>query len=146
MGLRFPVIAALGGTLVALPVSLGVGQPAKQAPSKQAPAARPQPHGDHGTPEGWKLSWPQGDPGRGRTIFAKLKGDRAGCSRRVIRSDQGADSHRDPDTAREARTPHHDRRDPGREPSQLMSYREVTHLSGMAPGVHNAIPDEIDAS
>jgi sulfur-oxidizing protein SoxX len=70
---RLPVIAALGGALLAFPVSLGVAQPAKQAPSKPAPPARPQPHGDHGIPEGWKLGWPKGDPGRGRTIFAKLE-------------------------------------------------------------------------
>ena len=30
-------------------------------------------HGAHGTPEGWKLSWPAGDPTRGRGAFVKLE-------------------------------------------------------------------------
>ncbi|HEU4371432.1 MAG TPA: c-type cytochrome [Methylomirabilota bacterium] len=73
MRLRLPVIAALGGALLVSPVPVGVAQPAKQAPSKPAPPASPPAHGDHGTPEGWKFTWPKGDPGRGRTIFAKLE-------------------------------------------------------------------------
>ena len=69
--IRLPVVAALGGALVASSVPLSLAQQPKQAPSKQAPAARLQPHGDHATPEGWKFTWPKGDPGKGRTIFAK---------------------------------------------------------------------------
>jgi mono/diheme cytochrome c family protein len=30
-------------------------------------------HGGHGTPEGWKLSWPAGNPAAGREVFAKLE-------------------------------------------------------------------------
>ena len=39
------------------------------------PGPRPAPpaHADHGTPAGWKLSWPKGDPARGRAAFVKLE-------------------------------------------------------------------------
>jgi cytochrome c553 len=65
---------ALAGVLLALSVAVATGQqPAKPARPAQAPAARPQPHGDHGTPEGWKFTWPKGDPAKGRKVFAKLE-------------------------------------------------------------------------
>jgi mono/diheme cytochrome c family protein len=34
-----------------------------------------QPHGDgqHGTPQGWKFTWPKGDPVKGREAFVKLE-------------------------------------------------------------------------
>ena len=30
-------------------------------------------HGDHGTPAGWRFTWPAGDPARGRDVFAKYE-------------------------------------------------------------------------
>ncbi|MGH8068529.1 MAG: c-type cytochrome [Candidatus Entotheonellia bacterium] len=30
-------------------------------------------HGEHGTPEGWKFTWPRGDPVKGREVFVKLE-------------------------------------------------------------------------
>jgi hypothetical protein len=30
-------------------------------------------HGDHQTPEGWKFTWPPGDPVKGREVFVKLE-------------------------------------------------------------------------
>jgi len=30
-------------------------------------------HGQHGTPEGWKFSWPAGDPKKGREVFTTLE-------------------------------------------------------------------------
>ena len=30
-------------------------------------------HGDHGTPAGWRFTWPAGDPARGRGLFAKYE-------------------------------------------------------------------------
>jgi len=30
-------------------------------------------HGEHGTPPGWRFSWPPGDPARGRVVFVKLE-------------------------------------------------------------------------
>lgn len=48
-------------------------QPAKPGAPARPPQARPQPHGDHGTPEGWKFTWPKGDPAKGRQVFSKLE-------------------------------------------------------------------------
>jgi mono/diheme cytochrome c family protein len=57
--------------LVAASVAGAMGQqPAKPRPPAQAPA---RPPGDHGTPEGWKLTWPRGDSAKGREVFAKLE-------------------------------------------------------------------------
>jgi L-cysteine S-thiosulfotransferase len=36
-------------------------------------AAQPAAHGEHGTPAGWTLSWPPGDPGRGRAAFVRFE-------------------------------------------------------------------------
>lgn len=45
-------------------------------------AAQPMQHGGageggaaphHGTPEGWKFTWPKGDPVKGRAVFQKLE-------------------------------------------------------------------------
>ena len=36
-------------------------------------AAQPTPHGDHGTPAGWTLTWPPGDLGRGRAAFERFE-------------------------------------------------------------------------
>jgi cytochrome c2 len=35
--------------------------------------AQQTPHPGHGTPEGWKFSWPSGDPVKGREVFVKLE-------------------------------------------------------------------------
>ena len=65
---------ALTVVLLASSVAAATGQqPARPGRSAQAPAARPQPHGEHGTPEGWKFTWPKGDAARGREVFAKLE-------------------------------------------------------------------------
>ena len=72
-GLRRRALA-LAGVLLASSVASAAGQqPAKPSRPAQAPAARPQPPGAHGTPEGWKFSWPKGDPAKGRKVFAKLE-------------------------------------------------------------------------
>jgi len=36
-------------------------------------AAQPAAHGEHGTPAGWSLSWPTGDPSRGRAAFVRFE-------------------------------------------------------------------------
>ena len=65
---------ALAGVLLASSVAVAAGQqPARPGRPAQAPVPRPQPHGDHGTPEGWKLTWPKGDAAKGRKVFAKLE-------------------------------------------------------------------------
>lgn len=42
-----------------------------------APSGAQQPsgigHKAHATPEGWKFTWPRGDPARGREVFAKFE-------------------------------------------------------------------------
>jgi mono/diheme cytochrome c family protein len=30
-------------------------------------------HEQHGTPKGWKFTWPKGDPAKGRAVFVKLE-------------------------------------------------------------------------
>lgn len=40
---------------------------------QHASPSRPPEPGQHGTPEGWKFTWPAGDPNKGREIFAKLE-------------------------------------------------------------------------
>ena len=44
-----------------------------QQPVKPSPAPRAQPHGEHGMPAGWKFSWPNGTPAKGRVVFLKLE-------------------------------------------------------------------------
>lgn len=47
---------------------------AQPRPDRSVPAPSPsRPHDQHGTPKGWKFTWPKGDPGRGRAVFAKLE-------------------------------------------------------------------------
>jgi cbb3-type cytochrome oxidase cytochrome c subunit len=43
----------------------------RRAPARPAPAA-PTPH-VHGTPTGWRFTWPTGDPARGREVFVKYE-------------------------------------------------------------------------
>jgi mono/diheme cytochrome c family protein len=35
--------------------------------------AQPPAHGDHGTPTGWRLRWPAGDPRKGRDAFVRFE-------------------------------------------------------------------------
>jgi mono/diheme cytochrome c family protein len=50
----------VGGLLV---TAAAVASWAQQAPG----------HGGHGTPAGWKFSWPAGNPAAGREVFVKLE-------------------------------------------------------------------------
>jgi mono/diheme cytochrome c family protein len=50
----------VGGLVVA---AAAIASWAQQAPE----------HGAHGTPEGWKFSWPAGNPAAGREVFVKLE-------------------------------------------------------------------------
>jgi mono/diheme cytochrome c family protein len=48
-----------------------------QQPSQPLRAPRPAPAGDpqaqHGTPKGWRFTWPKGDVAKGRAAFAKFE-------------------------------------------------------------------------
>jgi mono/diheme cytochrome c family protein len=46
--------------------------PSRQHQSQASPQKRAEP-GQHQTPEGWKFTWPQGDPAKGREVFVKLE-------------------------------------------------------------------------
>ncbi len=65
---------ALAGVIVISSFTVATGQqPARPGRPAQAPSTRFQPHGDHGTPEGWRLTWPKGDPAKGREVFSKIE-------------------------------------------------------------------------
>ena len=64
-------VGVLAGALVASAGAVATAQQPGKA--TQAPKARSQPRGEHGTPKGWKFSWPKGSPAKGREVFAKLE-------------------------------------------------------------------------
>lgn len=51
-------------------VSVGHAQPTRVP--KPSPAPAPAPH-VHGTPGGWRFTWPKGDPARGREVFVRYE-------------------------------------------------------------------------
>lgn len=53
-------------------IAAGVLAASAQHGQHASPSRPPEP-GQHGTPEGWKFTWPAGDPNKGREIFAKLE-------------------------------------------------------------------------
>lgn len=65
------VIVGLVATLLSPVTALG------QQPSRpgRAPGANPgaDPHAQHGTPKGWRFTWPKGDAAKGRQAFAKFE-------------------------------------------------------------------------
>jgi len=70
-------ILLAGLMLVLLPGLGALSIRAQQAPGP-APTGAGSPqespgHGEHGTPEAWKVGWPKGDPAKGREVFVKLE-------------------------------------------------------------------------
>ena len=60
-------------TPLLLAIALGAALAAANPPAR-AQQASGAGHGDHGTPPGWKFTWPEGgDPVRGREVFVKLE-------------------------------------------------------------------------
>jgi len=60
--------------LLGMRVLSSLAQPASSpGPGGHAPPTGSGGHGAHQTPEGWKLTWPQGDPVKGREVFVKLE-------------------------------------------------------------------------
>jgi mono/diheme cytochrome c family protein len=70
-GFRSAVTGVVASAIVVASMTVvSAQQPAKPS---QAPKAAPQQHGDHGTPKGWTFRLPQGNPAKGREVFAKLE-------------------------------------------------------------------------
>lgn len=63
----------VGAALLAGMAAGRVGaQHQQQHQPMMTPKAVPAPH-QHGTPPGWKFTWPKGDPAKGREAFVKLE-------------------------------------------------------------------------
>ena len=73
MTLRRPVCALLGLTAVALNVVTAVAQQPSRPGRATQPAPAQDPPAQHGTPKGWRFTWPKGDVERGRAVFAKFE-------------------------------------------------------------------------
>jgi sulfur-oxidizing protein SoxX len=69
-----PAWALVLGSMLVLLVPLTA---LAQEPSRpgRAPGATPggDPHAQHGTPKGWRFTWPNGDVAKGRQAFAKFE-------------------------------------------------------------------------
>lgn len=65
-----PRLALLAGLSVMTIVASGVPRVGGQPAPPGAPTAG---HDEHGTPAGWKFTWPTGDPAKGREVFVKLE-------------------------------------------------------------------------
>ena len=63
----------VAATVLALIAALGVTGSEAQPRGGRPPAPATDPHKEHGTPKGWKFTWPKGDPVRGREAFAKFE-------------------------------------------------------------------------
>ena len=61
------------GTALLVGMAAGrVGAQHQQHQQMMAPKTAPAPQ-EHGTPPGWKFTWPKGDPAKGREAFVKLE-------------------------------------------------------------------------
>jgi len=67
------LLLALAGLALGLSVGRGIRRADAQIapPASRAPA--PAPAQVHGTPKGWRFTWPKGDPAKGRDVFRKLE-------------------------------------------------------------------------
>jgi mono/diheme cytochrome c family protein len=66
-------VVALGSLLGAAVLSIQAQHTGSREHGRQAPLQKKAEHGAHGTPEGWKFTWPKGDPVKGREVFVKLE-------------------------------------------------------------------------
>jgi mono/diheme cytochrome c family protein len=66
---RWTSVAVVGMAVLTLGARHMAAQPTGGNASKRAA----DPHAAHGTPHGWKFTWPAGDPGRGRAAFIKFE-------------------------------------------------------------------------
>jgi mono/diheme cytochrome c family protein len=75
---RLVVICGAAGLALAVGVVVSAQMPGHgtrqpQAAPTPAPAQAAEPHGEHGQGPEWKPTWPVGDAGRGREVFALLE-------------------------------------------------------------------------
>src|SRR3970282_2101391 len=70
----FVSLLLLPAALLSLgPLAVPAQQPPQPVHPGPAPPAGSPPHAAHGTPMGWKLTWPKGDPAKGREAFRNLE-------------------------------------------------------------------------
>jgi mono/diheme cytochrome c family protein len=63
----------LGSLLGATVLSIQAQHTGSREHGRQDPPQKGTEHAEHGTPEGWKFTWPQGNPVKGREVFVKLE-------------------------------------------------------------------------
>ena len=75
--MRRPPVVRTATIVVTVAVVLAVSGLTPRAQHRHGAAPAPPPaapgHAGHGTPPGWKPTWPKGDPVRGREAFVKLE-------------------------------------------------------------------------
>lgn len=64
-------LIVLGSLLLLLGPLAALGQ--QPSRSRSAPPPGGEPHAQHGTPKGWRFTWPNGDAVKGRQAFAKFE-------------------------------------------------------------------------
>src|SRR5687768_7213097 len=71
---RCYLVVVLCGSLLSVSPALLQSQhaPSKKSHGHSTPSKVAE-HGGHQTPAGWTLTWPQGDPLKGRAVFVKLE-------------------------------------------------------------------------
>lgn len=68
------LLLIVAGVFLGTAVASGLAQPASgKKRSSDASSKGSAGHGAHHTPVGWKFSWPEGDPVKGREVFVKLE-------------------------------------------------------------------------
>src|SRR5215468_1092985 len=68
-----PGLPLLGAILALAFAVSGSAQPPSVAPESMKPESSTGGDRKHGTPVGWRFTWPKGDAARGRDVFVKLE-------------------------------------------------------------------------
>ena len=63
----------LGSLLGATVLSIQAQHTGSREHGRQGSPQKEAEHVEHGTPQGWKFTWPKGDPVKGREVFVKLE-------------------------------------------------------------------------
>jgi cytochrome c1 len=66
-------VLVVGSLLGAAVLSIQAQHSGRMEHGRQGPPQKEAEHAEHGTPEGWKFTWPQGNPVKGREVFMKLE-------------------------------------------------------------------------